>query len=103
MEEGGFFGLPLTGDDLASVTNSSFVGVDANGDTRFKAARYVQKGYTFVNLAVGLRTASWGAELFVDNVLDKNAQINVNAIDYTPSVTTNRPRTIGLRFTYDLE
>jgi len=103
VEEGGFFGLPLTGDDLASVTNSSFVGVDANGDTRFKAARYVQKGYTFVNLAVGLRTASWGAELFVDNVLDKNAQINVNAIDYTPSVTTNRPRTIGLRFTYDLE
>ena len=103
VEEGGFFGLPLTGDDLASVTNPSFVGVDANGDTRFKAARYVQKGYTFVNLAAGLQTGSWGAELFVDNVLDKNAQINVNAIDYTPSVTTNRPRTIGLRFTYDLE
>ena len=53
VEEGGFFGLPLTGDDLASVTNPSFVGVDANGDTRFKAARYVQKGYTFVNLAAG--------------------------------------------------
>ena len=103
VEEGGFFGLPLTGDDLASVTNPNFVGVDPNGDTRFKAARYVQKGYTFVNLAAGLQTGSWGAELFVDNVLDKNAQINVNAIDYTPSVTTNRPRTIGLRFTYDLE
>ncbi|MCY4342289.1 MAG: TonB-dependent receptor [Gammaproteobacteria bacterium] len=103
VEEGGFFGLPLAGDDLASVTNPNFVGVDGNGDTRFKAARYVQKGYTFVNLAAGLQTGSWGAELFVDNVLDKNAQINVNAIDYTPSVTTNRPRTIGVRFTYDLE
>lgn len=103
VEEGGFFGLPLTGDDLASVTNPNFVGVDGNGDTRFKAARYVQKGYTFVNLAAGLQTGSWGAELFVDNVLDKNAQINVNAIDYTPSVTTNRPRTIGVRFSYDLE
>ena len=103
VEEGGFFGLPLTGDDLASVTNPSFVGVDANGDTRFKAARYVQKGYTFVNMAAGLQTGSWGAELFVDNLMDKNAQISVNAIDYTPSVTTNRPRTIGLRFTYDLE
>ena len=103
VEEGGFFGLPLAGDDLASVTNPSFVGVDSNGDTRFKAARYVQKGYTFVNFAVGLNTGTWGAELFVDNLLDKNAQINVNAIDYTPSVTTNRPRTIGLRFRYDME
>ncbi len=103
VEEGGFFGLPLTGDDLASVTDPNFVGVDANGDTRFKAARYVQKGYSLVNVAAGVRMGSWGAELFVDNVLNKNAQISVNASDYTPSVTTNRPRTIGLRFTYDLE
>ena len=102
-EEGGYFGLPLTGDDLASVTNPNFVGVDANGDTRFKAARYVQKGYTLVSVAAGLRTASWGAELFVDNLFDKHAQVNVHANDYTPTVTTNRPRTVGLRFTYDLE
>ncbi len=39
----------------------------------------------------------------MDNVFDKNARVNVNAIDYTPSVTTNRPRTVGLRFSYDLE
>ncbi len=103
QEEGGFFGAPLVGDDLAIVTDPSFVGVDANGDTRWKAARYVQQAYTFVNFAVGLRTDTWGAELFIDNVLDENAELNVNVIDYTPSVTTNRPRTVGLRFTYDME
>ncbi len=103
QEEGGFFGAALSGDDLAIVTDPSFVGRDANGDMRWKAARYVQEAYTLVNFAVGLKTETWGAELFIDNVFDENAQLNVNVIDYTPSVTTNRPRTIGLRFTYDME
>ena len=103
QEEGGFFGGALSGDDLAIVTDPSFVGMDANGDMRWKAARYVQEAYTLVNFAVGLKTETWGAELFIDNLFDENAQLNVNVIDYTPSVTTNRPRTIGLRFTYDME
>ena len=103
QEEGGFFGGSLSGDDLAIVTDPSFVGVDANGDTRWKAARYVQQAYTLVNFAVGLRTDTWGAELFIDNLFDENAELNVNVIDYTPTVTTNRPRTIGVRFTYDME
>lgn len=103
QEEGGFFGAALSGDDLAIVTDRSFVGMDANGDMRWKAARYMQEAYTLVNFAVGLKTETWGAELFIDNLFDENAQLNVNVIDYTPSVTTNRPRTIGLRFTYDME
>jgi iron complex outermembrane receptor protein len=103
QEEGGFFGGSLSGDDLAIVTDPSFVGVDSNGDTRWKAARYVQQAYTLVNFAVGLRTDTWGAELFIDNLFDENAELNVNVIDYTPTVTTNRPRTIGVRFTYDME
>lgn len=103
QEEGGFFGAALSGDDLAIVTDSSFIGTDANGDMRWKAARYMQEAYTLVNFAVGLKTETWGAEFFIDNLFDENAQLNVNVIDYTPSVTTNRPRTIGLRFTYDME
>lgn len=101
VEEGGFCGTPLTGDDLASVVDKSFVAVDSNGDTRFKAARYKQESYTLVNLAVGMHKDNWGAELFIDNAFDEHAQLNINAADWTPSVTTNRPRTIGLRLTYD--
>lgn len=100
-EEGGFCGTPLTGDDLASVVDKSTLGVDANGDTRFKAARYVQKAYTLVNLAFGVNKDQWHAELFVDNVFDERAILNINAADYTPSVATNRPRTIGVRFSFD--
>ena len=103
VEEGGFFGTPLTGADLAAVTDPGFLGVDGNGDTRFKNARYVQDGYTLLNLSIGLHKDAWGAELFINNVTNERAMINVNSADYTPSVTTNRPRTVGLRFSHDFE
>ena len=100
QEEGGFCGTPLTGDDLTSVTDSNFVGVDSNGDTRFKAARYEQKDYALVDVSAGVRRDGWTAELFINNLFNEQAQLNVNAADYTPSVNTNRPRTLGLRFGY---
>lgn len=103
VEEGGFCGTPLTGDDLASVVDPSFIGVDDNGDTRFIAARYEQEAYSLVNLAIGLNKNQWGAELFINNAFDERAQININAADWTPSVTTNRPLTVGLRFSFDYE
>ncbi|MEM8767773.1 MAG: TonB-dependent receptor [Pseudomonadota bacterium] len=99
-EEGGFCGTPLVGDDLTSVTDSNFVAVDSNGDTRFKAARYEQEDYVLVDVTTGVRRDGWTAELFVNNLFNEQAQLNVNAADYTPSVNTNRPRTIGLRFGY---
>lgn len=99
-EEGGFCGTPLTGDDLTSVTNADFVDVDANGDTRFKAARYEQEAYALMDIAAGVRRDGWTAEVFINNLFDESAQLNVNATDYTPSVSTNRPRTLGLRFGY---
>ena len=101
--EGGFCGTPLTGGDLSSVVDTSFLGVDSNGDTRFRAGRYEQEAYTIVNAAIGFRKDGWNAELFVNNLFDEEAMLNVNATDYTPSVTTNRPRTIGVRFGYEFE
>jgi hypothetical protein len=101
VEEGGFCGTALTGDDLDSVVDPSFVAMDSNGDMRFKAARYEQESYTVVNLATGFRKDQWGLEFFVNNVFDENAQLNINAADWVPSVTTNRPRTYGVRFMYD--
>lgn len=100
-EEGGFCGTPLTGDDLASVTLPNALGVDANGDVRFRAARYVQEDYTFLNAAIGFDKDNWGVELFVNNLTDERAQLNINAADFTPSVVTNRPRTFGVRVSYD--
>ena len=85
------------------MVDQTSVGTDANGDARFRAGRYVQESYTLVNIAVGLERDSWNAELYINNVFDENAQLNINAADYTPSVTTNRPQTVGLRLGYRFE
>lgn len=98
--EGGFCGTPLTGDDLASVTDMSFVGLDARGDTRFRAGRYVQKEYTLINLAAGLEKDEWSLEFFINNLTDERAELNVHASDFTPSVSTNRPMTAGARISF---
>ena len=65
--------------------------------------RYVQDSYLFLDLAVGVERINWSAELFVDNVADKRAQLNIDTLQYVPKVVTNRPRTIGLRFSYDFD
>jgi outer membrane receptor protein involved in Fe transport len=103
VEEGGFCGTPLTGDDLASVVNQSSVAMDSNGDMRFKGGRYEQESYSLVNLGFGIQKEGWGAELFINNAFDEHAQLNINAADWVPTVTTNRPREIGVRFSYDYE
>ena len=101
VEEGGFCGTPLEGDDLASVTDPGFVGVDENGDTRFKAARYEQEAYALLHGAIGFNKDNWGMEFYVNNITDERAQVNINAADYTPSVFTNRPREFGIRVNYN--
>jgi iron complex outermembrane receptor protein len=100
VDEGGFCGVPLTGDDLASVSDSSLIGTDGDGNTRFRAGRYEQEAYTLVNLAFGVQREGWNAELFVDNLFDERTMLNINTADYTPRVTTGRPRTFGVRFGY---
>lgn len=73
---------------------------DADGNT-FRGGRYVQESYVLTNLAVGVTNDEWKVELFVDNVFNESAILNIDTQQYTPKVVTNRPRTIGLRFSYD--
>ncbi|GEA04534.1 TonB-dependent receptor [Alteromonas sp. KUL17] len=73
---------------------------DANGET-FRGGRYVQESYVLTNLAVGVTNDVWKAELYIDNVFDERAILNIDTQQFTPKVVTNRPRTIGLRFSYD--
>ncbi|MBU2977078.1 TonB-dependent receptor [Alteromonas sp. C1M14] len=73
---------------------------DADGES-FRGGRYVQEAYVLTNIAVGVTNDEWKAELYVDNVFDENAILNIDTQQFTPKVVTNRPRTIGMRFSYD--
>jgi len=73
---------------------------DSNGQT-FAGGRYVQDSYVVANLSFGVTKDEWKAELFIDNLTDKSAVLYVDTQQFTPKVVTNRPRTIGFRFSYD--
>ena len=75
--------------------------------------RQEQAPYFLVDLAAGYRGetvlrdqedyvwSGWGVELFVRNATDERAQLHVNRQDFRERITTNRPFTVGVRFTYD--
>ncbi|MBT0586906.1 TonB-dependent receptor [Alteromonas oceanisediminis] len=73
---------------------------DSNGET-FRGGRYVQESYFIANLAFGVTNDEWKAELYVDNVFDERGVQYIDNQQFTPKVVTNRPRTVGLRLSYD--
>jgi outer membrane receptor protein involved in Fe transport len=73
---------------------------DSNGET-FEAGRYVQESYVLANLSFGVTNDEWKAELFIDNLTDESATLYVDTQQFTPKVVSNRPRTVGFRFSYD--
>ena len=77
---------------------------DGNGGTRLPSnSRFVNPSATTFNLAVGMEKDSWMAELFVDNLNNEEAPVMQIAGHYTPVITVQRPRTIGLRVSYNFE
>tara|TARA_R110001583_G_scaffold27381_6_gene97966 strand:+ start:6153 stop:8837 length:2685 start_codon:yes stop_codon:yes gene_type:complete len=73
---------------------------DRNGD-KFAGGRYIQDSYILANLSVGVTNDEWKAELFIDNVTDESAILYIDTQQFTPKVVSNRPRTVGFRFSYD--
>jgi outer membrane receptor protein involved in Fe transport len=120
--------ISYTGERLASMTMDAYVLEDAtnliygtgsglsiekeadvysgvnyqnsNGQT-FAGGRYVQDSYVVANLSFGVTNDEWKAEMFIDNLTDKSAVLYIDTQQFTPKVVTNRPRTIGFRFSYD--
>jgi outer membrane receptor protein involved in Fe transport len=73
---------------------------DSNGKT-FAGGRYVQDSYILANISFGVTNDEWKAELFIDNLTNESAILYIDTQQYTPKVVSNRPRTIGFRFSYD--
>ena len=94
-DEGGTFGT-------VSIPTGRTTGPDAS--RRLPAnSRFVNPAATTFNLSFGLARDGWTAELFMDNINDEQAQVMQIAGHYTPVVTVQRPRTIGLRLSYDYQ
>ena len=95
-QSGAYSGLDL------QYEGGSFGTVEIPGGLP-RNSRFVNPDATTVNVAFGIEKDGWRAELFVDNLGDEEAPVMQIAGHYTPVVTVQRPRSIGLRFSYDLE
>jgi outer membrane receptor protein involved in Fe transport len=58
--------------------------------------------YTTFDASFGVRKDDWSATLFIENISDERADIFIGNEDNIVKTTTNRPRTIGLRFSYNV-
>jgi iron complex outermembrane receptor protein len=90
-------GLPIQ-NEAATYDGTSFQ--DSNGDV-FQGGRYIQESYAIASVSVGITKDGWKAELYIDNLTDESAVLYIDTQQFTPKVVTNRPRTLGLRLSYD--
>jgi len=79
-------------------------------DTLNVPARQEMDAYTLVNLSAGIEEESWSLGLFVNNVFDERAEIDIADPGYGTEIpgyvppgtawttSTNRPRSYGVRF-----
>jgi len=58
-------------------------------------------GWTLMGLTAGVTTDTWGAELYIDNLTDERAELARNYINDRERVSYARPRTMGVRMTYN--
>lgn len=63
--------------------------------------REKQDGYTILDLSTGISRDKWSAQIFAENITDERAELFINEQDDIRRITTNRPRTVGLRIRYD--
>ena len=101
QQTGRYSGLEIhyEGGDFGNI---SIPDASAEGGRRLpRNARFVNPAATTFNLSVGLAKDAWRAELFVDNLSNEKASIAQVGGRYMPVVTMQRPRSAGVRLSWD--
>lgn len=63
---------------------------------------YELPAFSVAGAAIGVRSQAWSTELYGENLSDRRAQLYANYGQFYKAVMVNRPRTIGLRITWDM-
>lgn len=76
-------------------------------DESFSSATVVNlntmPSWTTADASVGFTKRNWGAELYVTNLTDENKSVYTTQAQFIVAEVPMRPRTMGLRFTYNFD
>ena len=61
---------------------------------------FYDPGFTTYDAAAGVSKDDWTAQLYGENLTDTRANLFSSYNDFVKATTVNRPRTLGLRFSY---
>ncbi len=84
--------------DFDAYWQAAWMYTDGSFNEIRPSARSPQDSYSLLNLRAGIRKGDWGIDAFVNNATDEVADIYVAPRPYEPSITTNRPRSYGLKY-----
>jgi iron complex outermembrane receptor protein len=79
-----------------SSTTTDTLTVDVRGNS----TDYTLPAFTTYDAALGVGRDAWLVRLYGQNITDTRAELFANYAQFYKAVTVNRPRTIGLHFTY---
>jgi hypothetical protein len=80
----------------ASLATTDRLTLDLQG----QSVAYNLPAFTTFDAAIGAAKDGWTAQVYGENLTDTRAQLFANYSLGYKAVTVNRPRTIGLRFSY---
>jgi outer membrane receptor protein involved in Fe transport len=70
-------------------------------DLQGNSIAYDQAAFSTLDASIGVSKDSWTAQLYGQNLTDTRADLFSNYGQFVKAVTVNRPRTLGLRFSYN--
>ncbi len=65
-----------------------------------ESVAFYDPGFTTYDAAAGIAQDAWSVQLYGENLTDTRANLFSSYNDFIKAVTVNRPRTLGLRFSY---
>jgi iron complex outermembrane recepter protein len=93
-----FQGYVYYGQVGAQHTAHSYASIITAG--AYESPRQNLDPYSTYDAALGLVKDSWMVEAYGENLTDVRAQLFISGADWVQLVTTNRPRTFGMRVSY---
>lgn len=75
-----------------------FTGGDLETDQR-----KILNAYSIVNVSVGIEADNWKASIYINNLTDERAELSKGTAGWDSTITINRPRAVGVSFSYLFE